>query len=250
MTRPRLRAWLLGIVAFLVFLIAGLPATYVTPWVSRHVPGLQLDGISGSVLDGSAESARFGATDVGALEWRFDWLALFTASVGYRVHVHDADRDLSARLDTGIGGVHVRDLKGRVSVASLDRWLPLPSHSLSGSLVLDLAQLRLKDGKLQSATGQVELDDAVLTWPSPSTLGSFRMDLEPLSGGGVSADIHDTASPLRLGAKLTLGADGRYHLVGVLAPKDSADTTTRKLLANLGNPDSTGQYPFDFNGQW
>ena len=249
MRRAHLRAWLLGIVAFLLFLVANLPADYVAPWMARHVPGLQLSGISGSLFSGRAESVHLGAEDLGAVDWNFDWLAPFTATLGYRVHVHDADRDLSARLDTGLGGLRVRDLKGRVSIASLDHWLPLPSKSVSGNLILDLSQLRLKDGRLQSATGQVELDDGAMTWPTSYTLGSFRMSLEA-ANGGTDAQIHYLSSPLHLDAKLSLGADGHYRLSGTLAARDSSDAGTRKLLAQLGNPDSTGQYPFDFNGQW
>lgn len=250
MRRAHLRAWLLGTAAFLLFLIAGLPAAYVAPWVERHAPGLQLDGVSGSVFDGRAESVRYGGAGLGAADWSFDWLAPFTASLGYHLHVHDADRDLSARVDKGLGGLRVRGLKGRVSVASLDRWLPLPSHSVSGTLLLDLASLQWKTDRLQSISGQVELDDGVMTWPSAYTLGSFRMELGPASGGGTTAEIHDLASPLRLNAKLSLEADGHYRLTGILAAKDPTDAASRKLLAQLGNPDSTGQYPFDFNGQW
>lgn len=250
MKRVHLRAWLLGIAAFLLFLIVSLPADYVTQWAGKHVPGLQLDGVSGSVFAGRAESARFGAADLGSVDWSFDWLAPFTAGLGYRVHLHGADRDLSARLDAGLGGLWVRALKGRVAVASLDRWLPLPSHSISGSLVLDLAQLQWKGGRLQSAAGQVELDDGAMTWPSAYTLGSFRMDLTPASGGGIAAEVRDLASPLKLNAKLNLGSDGHYQVAGTLAARDPADAATRKLLSQLGNPDSTGQYPFDFNGQW
>lgn len=250
MTRTHLRAWLLGAAAFLIFMLAGLPATYLSRWASTHFPGLQLDGVSGSVLSGQAETAHFGANNLGTVAWSFDWLAPFTATLGYRVHLHDDARDLDARLDAGLGGLHLRDIKGRVTVASLDQWLPLPSHSANGTLLLDLKQLQLKGGRLQSASGQLELDEGALTWPSPYTLGSFRMTLEPASGGGIKAEISDLASPLKLHADLSLAADGHYHLAGTLAARDQGDAGTQKLLANLGRPDSTGQYPFDFNGQW
>ena len=250
MTHTFLRAWLLGIAAFLVFLLADLPASYLTPWLSRHFPALQLGGVSGSVFSGQAESLRFGTNNLGAVTWGFDWLAPFTATLGYRVHLHGEARDLDARLDAGLGSLKLRDVRGRATVASLDQWLPLPSHSASGTLLLDLKQLQLKGGRLQSAAGQVELDDGSLTWPSPYTLGSYRMRLEPASGGGITAEITDLAAPLKLHANLSLAADGQYHLAGTLAARDQGDSATRKLLANLGNPDSTGQYPFDFNGQW
>lgn len=250
MKRLGLKGWLLGLAAYLVFLVAALPATYMSTWVSKHFPGIRLSDVSGSVFSGRAASVRIGQNDLGAVEWSFDWLAPFTLTLGYRLHLHDNARDLAGRLDAGFGGLDLRDLKGHAPVASLDAWLPLPSHSLSGSLALDIKQLRLKDGHLQSAAGVVELDDGNMSWPTAYTLGSYRMTLAPAAAGGITGEITDVASPLKLHADLSLGADGRYQLKGILAARDPGDASTRTLLTNLGRPDSTGQYPFDFNGQW
>lgn len=250
MKLPRWRLWLLGIAAYLIFLLAGLPAAYLTSWISTHVSGLQLAGVSGSLFAGEAEDARYGRTDLGQVQWDFDWWAPFTGTLGYRFHAHGDDHDLQGRVDDGLGGLHLHDLKGRMLVATLDTWLPLPTNSLSGSVVLDLKQLRAKGGKLQSAEGRVELDDALMHWPTSYTLGSFRMDLTPAAAGGVDAAIADVASPLKLQASVTLAPEGQYQVKGVLAARDPGDASARNLLANLGRPDSTGQYPFDFKGQW
>lgn len=250
MKRSTLRGWLLGLAAYFIFLLAALPAAYVTHWISSHVPGMELGGVSGSVFSGRAEELRIGSRNLGAVDWHFDWLAPFTATVGYRFHLHGDTQDLDGRLDKGFGSLHLRDLKGRVAVASVEPWLPLPSHSLSGSLLIDLKQLQLKAGHLQSANGDIELDDGVLSWPAAYTLGSFRLSLSPAAAGGVDGEITDVASPLKLATRLSLSPEGAYHLSGTLAARDPGDTATRNLLANLGRPDSTGQYPFDFKGQW
>ncbi|HEY3645386.1 MAG TPA: type II secretion system protein N, partial [Gammaproteobacteria bacterium] len=165
-------------------------------------------------------------------------------------HVHAEDRDLTGRLDAGLRHTYLRGLEGRVPVAALEPWLPTPPGSATGSLALHLKELSLKAGHMESAEGAVDLDEAVLKWPAAATLGSFHADLAPGSGGGIKAVIADTASPLKLQATLELGATGAYHLSGVLGPKDPSDQATRNLLAGLGRPDSTGQYPFDFKGQW
>ena len=245
-----LRIWFLGVVAYLVFLLAEFPAVYLTHWMSGHVTGLQLAGVSGSLFAGQADMVRFGRTDLGTVQWDFDWWAPFTGALGYRLHAHTEDHDLQGRVDDGLGGMQLHDLKGRMPVTALDAWLPLPSNSLHGSLVLDLKQLRFKAGKLQSAQGHLELDDAVISWPTSYTLGSFRMDLSPAEAGGVDATIADVASPLKIQASLDLTPQGQYHIKGVLAARDPGDASARTLLANLGRPDSTGQYPFDFKGQW
>jgi general secretion pathway protein N len=250
MKRPVLKGGLLGLAAYLIFLIAALPATYVSSWVGKHLPSVRLSDVSGSVFSGRAAAVRIGQSDLGAVDWSFDWLAPFTLTVGYRFHLHDDARDLAGRLDAGFGSLHLRDLRGHVPVASLDAWSPLPTHSLSGNLVLDLKQVQLKAGRLQSATGDVELDDGSMSWPTPYTLGSYRMSLVPVAAGGITGEISDVASPLKLHADLSLGADGRYRLKGILAARDPGDAGTRNFLSGLGRPDSTGQYPFDFNGQW
>jgi general secretion pathway protein N len=250
MNRRALRWWLLAAVAYLVFLGMSLPAQYLADHIAKKMPQLELAGVTGSVFAGSAAEVRYQGTDLGAVDWHFDWLAPFSFNVGYRIEVHAEDRDLRGRLDLGVGSIHLRGLEGRIPVAAMDRWSPLPPNSVSGSLGVHLKELLFKSGKLISAEGELDLDEAVLKWPTTATLGSFRTDLTPASGGGIQAAIADVASPLKLDASLSLSDTGAYHLKGVLAAKDPGDQATRSLLSGLGQPDSTGRYPFDFNGQW
>lgn len=249
MNRRALRGWLLGAAAYLVFLGLSFPAQYLTDHLTKKLPQLELSGVTGSVLSGSASEVRYQGTDLGAVDWHFDWLAPFTLNVGYRIDVHAEDRDLRGRVDLGVGVIHLRGLEGRVPVAALDHWSPLPPGSASGSLGLHLKELSFKSGRLVSAEGELDLDEGVLRWPATATLGSFRMDLTAASGGGIQAAITDVASPLKLDSSLSLSDTGAYHLKGVLAAKDPGDQATRSLLSGLGQPDSTGRYPFDFTGQ-
>ncbi len=250
MSWQRLRWWLLGAVAYLVFLGATLPAQFMVDRASRHLPGLRLSGVTGSIFSGSAADLRYQDTSLGAAEWHFDWLAPFTFTLGYRVALHTDQQYLNTRVDVGFNRIYLRSLDGRLPVGALEHWLPLPPHSVDGFLTLHLAQLYLKAGQLVSAEGEVDLDDATMRWPAAATLGSFRAGLTPASGGGIQATVEDVASPLKLHADLGLSPQGAYHLKGTLSARDAGDQATHALLANLGSPDSTGQYPFDFNGQW
>lgn len=249
MTWRNLRWWLFGASAYLLFLLCLLPVQYANGWLGKRVPGLQLDDVSGTVFSGSADGLRFQGTPLGALQWQFDWRAPFSLSYGYRFQLKSDGTDLSGRADLRGGSLFLRDLDGRIPVPLLERWLPLPNHSVNGSLELHLKDLDLKAGRLVSADGEVQLDDGVLSWPQAFTLGSYRMTLAP-AADGISAEVSDVASPLKLHATLSLSAEGAYHLAGVLAPHDPSDSATKSFLAGLGSPDSTGQYPFDFKGQW
>lgn len=244
-----LRGWLLGATAYLIFLLATLPADYVVGWAVRHFPAVQLSGVSGSVFSGAAQQLRYAGRPLGAVEWHFDWLAPFTFTLGYRVRLHDDSSDLEGRVDSRFGTVYLRSLNGQLPVAALDPWSPLPAHSLEGKLNLQVAELSFKGGRLAAAVGEVDLSQAVLKWPTSYPLGSFRLLLTDASDG-VHATADDVTSPLSLHAELNLGPTGAYKLTGTLAAHDPGDTATRNLLANLGRPDSTGRYPFGFNGQW
>ena len=250
MNRRAWRWWLLGAVAYLVFLGLNFPAQYMAERLAKKMPGLQIAGVEGSLFSGSAQQVIYAGNELGAVDWHFDWLAPFSFTFGYRVHVHAEDRDLTGRLDMGPRHTYLRGFEGRVPVSALERWLPTPPGSATGSLAVHLRELSFKAGHMESAEGAVDLDDAILKWPTSATLGSFHADLAPLSGGGIKAVLADTASPLKLQATLELGPAGTYHLSGVLGAKDAGDQATRNLLSGLGRPDSTGQYPFDFKGQW
>lgn len=246
----KLRWWLFGVLAYLLFLVCMLPAQYAAAWFDKRVPGLQLDGVSGTVFSGRADGLRLQGSPLGALQWQFDWRAPFSLSYGYRFQLQADNLNLAGRVDLRGSSLLLRDLDGRVPVPLLERWLPLPNHSVDGTLELHLGELGLKSGRLVSAEGEVQLDDGVLSWPQAFTLGSYRMTLSPAADGGISAEVADVASPLKLHATLSLSAEGAYHLSGVLAPRDPSDPAAKGFLAGLGAADSTGQYPFDFKGQW
>lgn len=249
MNKSALRWGLLGAVAYLVFLGVTFPAQYLADHLAKKLPALQLLGVSGSLFSGTATEVRYQGTSFGAVDWRFDWLAPFSLTLGYRVHVYAEDRDLLGRVDFGFNRIELKSLEGRIPVSAFDTLLPLPPDSLAGALSPHLQELTLKAGHLTSAQGELDLDEATLKWPTAATLGSFRMLLTP-AADGIQAQVSDVASPFKLNAAVSLTHGGAYHLSGTLAARDPGDAATRNLLAGLGRPDSAGQYPFDFKGQW
>lgn len=250
MSRGAWRGWLLGAVAYLLFLWATLPAPYLAARLEKRLPQLQLAGVTGTVFAGAAGQVQYQGNALGAVQWRFDWLSPLRGTLGYRITLDTGSGELHGRVATGFGRLTVRDLTGRLPVSALNRWLPLPPDSVDGSLVLQLKLLNFKAGHMDSAAGSVDLNDAVLKWPAAATLGSFHAELTPVPGGGLHATLADVASPFKLQAAFSLGPDGAYHVSGTLAAHDPGDSATRSLLANLGPADSTGQYPFDFSGRW
>jgi len=249
MSKRALCWWLLGVAAYLVFLGVNLPAQYLANHVSKNLSELQLGGVSGNVFSGSANEVRYQGTSLGAVDWHFDWLAPFTLSLGYRIDLRAQDRNLNGRVDFGFNRITLHGFEGHIPLSAISGWLPLPPNSLDGFLTPHLKQLSIRSGRLVSAEGELDLDETALRWPTAAVLGSFRVQLTPMADG-FQAEATDASSPLKLQAYLSFSSEGAYHLSGTLAARNPGDEATRSLLAGLGRPDSTGQYPFDFKGQW
>lgn len=246
MTR-RLVRWLLpGIAAYLVFLCATFPAAYVVRWLKPALPGIQLSDVSGSIWSGQAQGLVFDSVSLGAVRWTFDWRTPWTGRVGYHLHLDDGSLQLDGRAAVGRGRqITVRDLAGRVPLTRIDRWLPLPPDSINGVLQIDLTDLSVSNGLLQSADGTVALSETELNWPQHALLGNYRMQIH--TAQGIVGDIEDTGGPLILKAHAVLQSGRTYTVTGNLAARD-AGSDAAHLLTYLGSPDPSGRYPFSFSG--
>lgn len=248
MTRRILRWLLPGILAYLVFLCATFPADYALHGLQPSLPaGMQLNGVSGSIWSGQARQLIIDSVVIGALRWRFDWRAPWHGRLGYHLQLKSGDLQLAGRAAFGRNQqIVIHALTGRVPVARLDHWLPLPRDSVTGQLQFDLPTLVFRQGLPQSADGSVTLTSARLHWPQTAVLGNYRLQLR--SGKTVQGEIRDTGGPLALQAQVSLQSGGVYQVQGTLSARDAASAAAQ-LLPYLGVPDAGGRYRFDFTGR-
>ncbi|MGA9851564.1 MAG: type II secretion system protein N [Gammaproteobacteria bacterium] len=244
------RWWLAGIIGYLVFLLATFPAVYAVAWLQKHLPDIQLAGVSGSVWSGAAQDVALKGQSWGALQWHFDWRAPFTGRLGYRLQLHGPDVVLQGKLAArNAGKLLLQDIQGQIQISRLEPWLPLPSGSLNGTLQLQLARVVLTQGRPIMADGVVNLNDLSLNWPQPATLGSYQLKLQTQVKNDIRGNLLDTSGPLMVQGNLNLAPDGRYEISGTLASRDPANTSVNNLLHYLPT-DASGSHPFQFNGQW
>ncbi|MGH8370087.1 MAG: type II secretion system protein N, partial [Gammaproteobacteria bacterium] len=75
--------------AYLIFLCATFPAAYTVHWLRSDLPGIQLDGVSGSIWSGQSQQLIFESVPLGTMSWQFDWRAPWSGNLGYHVHLDD-----------------------------------------------------------------------------------------------------------------------------------------------------------------
>ena len=251
MKRHTWRWGLLGLTAYLLFLLATLPAVYATAWLEKRLPQVQLAGVDGSIWSGAAREFTYSGRSWGALRWHFDWRAPFSGHLGYRLQLHGAGNTLQGRIAASAAGtLFFQDVRGQLPVTEIELWVPLPPGSIDGTLSLQLVRLVLAHGRPIAAQGNVTLTGATLNWPQAVALRRYQLKLRTHSGTGIEGSLLDTSGPLMLQGTLNLAPDGHYQLSGRLASRDPGDAAISHLLQYLGPVNAAGNHPFQFSGQW
>lgn len=235
-----------GVLAFLIAVVALLPARVVYQWVSPAE--LRLAGISGTVWSGRASHASVNGWYIRNLEWRARPWALALGQAKAQVSGEPAAGFFEATVGIGAGGrVTVTAATASVSLASLAGALSQPG--LSGAANLQIERLEIHDGLPVAATGRLAIDSlfAPLIYEA-APIGGYQAEFFTREDG-IAASVEDTDGVLDLAGSLTLSPDRNYAFVAKLAPKPGIDEGLRNRLRFLGNPDERGQYELRLEGE-
>lgn len=246
MTRPSLRWALPAAALFIMFLALTLPATHVLGWVGGG--RIAAAGIEGTAWSGRAERLAVGGHALGPVVWHWRPLALFAGRIEYHVFAQHDTGGGELRLGRGLtGALSARAMQITLPAAEIGQQLRLPLVTLGGDFQVDVAELDVADGWVESLEGQIVWQGAQLRQPNPLALGTLTLQLA-LRDGHVVGTLGDQGGPLELAGEFTLGADRAYRLNALLKPRGNADPQLRQALGLLGNPDAQGRYRLQYSG--
>lgn len=232
-------ALLLFIVAFLVFLVATIPASFALSFLPQPSP-IQAVGVSGTVWNGRARSVLQDNHDLGSLQWSLHPVSL----LGLRLSADftltqsrlQADGEVTLYRDQTIllENTHVR---GDVSQ------LPLPEDMMlvtpAGLFQADIAEALLDSETVKNAQGKVLWKPARITAPSSYELGEISMDVTG-KDGNLTGKLGSKNSPLNLSGTLQLTANGDLSTNVKLAPHGQTPQEIRDLLPMAGRQAADG----------
>ena len=247
--KPFLRYSLLGLLAFLAFLLLLAPATLVTDRVAEHLPGFSVQNVSGSVTDGIAQGLHWRGNRIEQLSWDWQPLALLSGWLEAGLRSNDPDMQAVGKVAIAFDrSLRLRDANGRMS---LSRLAALAGHKspAQGILEFSLRDLYLDaNARPQSAYGAVHVLNLRVDLRQPLNLGDFTLQLTPVEPAGIQGVIEDHDGPLALQGTVKLFPDGRYQVDGQAAVRDPANQALRQALSLLGPPDANGRWPLNFSG--
>jgi hypothetical protein len=237
-----LRIALLAACAFLLVLLARLPAS----WVQPRSGALACDSVDGSVWSGSCSGLSLQRAPWGDLSWDIAPLRLLNGTLAVHLVLRNGPVTGSADVARSLGG----GLEARNLVADLaidPRKLPHMPPQLRGSVHADLALARFADGALVELRGRVEVHDVTRRTGHVTPLGSYAVTF-PGGSGEPLGTLADLGGPLNVHGTLRLTKQPGYVLEGQVAPREGAPPELLSDLQFLGSPDGLGRRPFSIAG--
>lgn len=234
-----------GLLAFVVGLIAFLPARVVVGMVEANAEGLHFGGVSGTLFEGRALYASAPQASVQNLHWNLQPSALLTGRLAVSM---DFDTDLGGVSGTAAytlwGTTTLSDLHGSATLDWLGTRAGYTFLPVSGDLTFDIEHLALGDNFLPAAIeGQLRLSNVYWQLMRPALqLGSYAADLSQVDGR-LQATLADSSGPLAIKGQASVTPDsGAYSVSAQLRARASADERLKNLLSALGQADNAGWY--------
>jgi general secretion pathway protein N len=235
-----------GIAAFLVFLVAMVPAEQLAMRMPAEVA---LNGASGTIWSGRARSLDVNGRALGALDWSCSPWRPLVLEWSCEATLRPAGGEVSAELSGDFGAdIAARDVVGRLPI-SLFEGIATP-RGWTGSLELDVDELRLAGRRPVAASGTLYLRSLRAPGAQGQGLGDFELVVGEGTVGGeaLNGRLRDLGGPLHVRGSIELDANGRYLLTGDAAPGPGAGPAIFDALGFLGPPDSQGRRPFTIEG--
>ena len=235
------RYLLVGLVTFLIGLVAFFPARIAAGWVESSTP-VTLGGVTGTVFDGHAGYVQGPGGAIENLDWRLHPLNLLLAQVAADIEVDSDLGGFSGRVTRSLfGGTHVRNLTGSASAGWLAKRGGVTFLPLSSDVAVDIREASVDDQLNFSALdGAVRLGNT--RWElfnPPVELGQFETVLAH-GDDGIRATIVDSNGPLAIDGSATLTPERRYRLNVRLRARAGADDRLDGMLDQLGEGDDEG----------
>lgn len=254
----KITGWIaLTVTAYLVALLALLPASYV---INDLVPqlGIKLDsklaltGISGTIWNGEVEQLHYQGKKIGKATWGLHPLSLLVGNLALNWQLKTQDGDLhgEATFDTS-GQILLEDIKGQIPVEELTALLPFVPVVVNGAVTFDLSEVQIEGGKPKQATGEIHWNRAVIVAMQKVDFGDVTAILETRADtGNIEAKINNRQGALAVNATAILEASGKYQLAGELTASKQKNRALLNNFIMLGRPDQNGRLRFSQSGRF
>jgi general secretion pathway protein N len=204
-------AWtLLALLALAAILLWTAPAEIAYRLFGARLAPLRLDGLSGTVWQGSAERSDALGHALGRVEWQVERGALLTRRLVAVIRLSGADVRGTAQLEAHDDVIEVHDLDGEFPAGLLGPALDIPALTLLGRVSFQFPQVRLRAGMPERVEGSAVWRDLAVAGAATAALPGLEVRFETAPDATVVGHVRDLGGPLALEGEVHL-AGGRYR---------------------------------------
>lgn len=239
-----------GISAYLVFLIISMPAAPVLSQVHRYLPQISIQGISGSLWNGSVAAITINQQQtLNNTDWHLNGWHLFKGQISAHIKTHYQEQSISGDFDIHPSGkITAQNVSASMEAATLAQLARIPMAELNGSVSLNIDQLEWQQGQVPRASGRLLWNNAAVTVSETATLGDIIIAFTENKKSPLEASISNRGGDIKLEGEANVSEDGTYTVRLNMSPNRSASSNVRRSLGMIAKPGPGGSYQLNNNG--
>ncbi len=247
--------WLaLGIGAYLAFALSSFPAGTAYAWFAP--PGIQLQGIEGTLWSGRAAAANVGELSLHDVRWTVHAWQLLLGRVAADLRAQLEEGFVAAQVKATRSHVSLSDVRASTSLPTLRAALPVAGLRGEANLTLSALELDVAKAWPTKVIGdlkllQLETTPLSLTGPRGKLVPIGNYAVRLVEGAGpINAQFNDTGGPLEVSGTLAVSAARAYKFDALIKPRaDAAQEVVDGLNAMAtGEPDAEGRRRLNLEG--
>ena len=237
-----------AIAAYLLILLATIPAKPITDLVSDSTPA-SIAGVSGTLWDGQARLIRINDIQLDQTHWSFNLWKLFIGQLSLNIDTSFLDESITAEAGSSfLGRVFINDLSATVSASEVTRLANIPIAKLDGPIILDIQHAQWKQGELPLASGSIKWNDASVSVAETASLGNVLILLSESDQQLLNAEIKNDGGDISISGNAELVAEADYAADITLAPNASASNNVKQSLGMFARRQPNGEYNIKKSG--
>ncbi len=242
---------IIGVLIYLVFLIALLPASVVV----RLAPlpnTISLSGVSGSIWSGSVETVTIQKRQLEQVQWDLSPWSLFLGKAKLDLVIGNRGSAVNGKglVTLSMSGIKAQGLRFEAPGSFLIGNTRLPFRTkVGGDISLFIEELAQGQPWCEQLSGKVFLNSAkVKNQFGDYPLGDIELGLSCVDGN-VKVNSDETMNLLGLSGTVLLQAEKMVQVSAKIKETPSQPEDLKKALSFLGKKDSQGYYPISYQGR-
>ena len=238
-----------GIMALALFLVVNIPATSMVSALKNQLPQVNMQNVSGTLWQGSAQQVTVPGHVFRNVNWSFCAAHLLIARACIEFDALYNNSPLSGQLSVGLSQtLHGKDIRGEMNARTLGQLAALPMGEIAGDISLDLASLSWQPGGVPALNGIIKWNNASVTIAEMARLGDITITLAESDENPINATISNQDGQLAIAGQASLGENTDYQIDLSLTLQKGAGNNLKSSLSLFAKPQPNGQYILKNNG--